>query len=191
MTINMKNTKWANSTLDKMNKASPTSLRLTLLLLQKGAMKSFSECLRMEHRMVQAALLNPDFSEGVTALLVDKRAPVWAPAPSVPELQKEYFDVRDGQQTLEFTEAKPSTYWTYPHHTLSGLPTVADIKAVVEGVAQRGEAYSMKSPRDIVEFVAMEWGAYDFDAIGTENGEVRGLSIKGGMGRGKGMCAGG
>jgi 3-hydroxyisobutyryl-CoA hydrolase len=170
-----------------MSKASPTSLRLTLLMLQKGSLKSFSECLRMEHRMVQAALLNSDFTEGVTALLVEKRAPVWASAPSVPELQKEYFDIRDGQQKLQFTETKPSTFWTYPHHTMSGLPTAADIKAVVDGVAQRGEKYRMETPEDVVEFVMNEWGAFDWDAIGTENGEVRELAIKGGIGKGKGI----
>lgn len=181
----LKDTKWATSTLDMMNKASPTSLRLTLLALQKGVSKSFTECLRMEHRMVQAALLAPDFSEGVTALLVEKRAPVWATAPSVEELQKEYFNIH-GQHELEFVDAKPSTYWTYPHHTMSGLPTSQDIKDVVEGNANRGDSYRMGSREDILEFVMANWGAFDRGAIGIENGEVRRFAIKGGNGAGKG-----
>lgn len=46
-------------------KASPTSLKLTLNAIQKGATLSLADCLKMEFRLACAALSkDSDFSEG-------------------------------------------------------------------------------------------------------------------------------
>jgi enoyl-CoA hydratase len=60
---------------------SPTSLKLTLKELRKGASMTFDECMIMEYRLSQSVLAGHDFYEGVRAQLVDKdRSPKWYPA---------------------------------------------------------------------------------------------------------------
>jgi len=73
-------TEWADRQLAALDRASPTSLKVTLRALQKGADLDFESCLRMEYRLSQSVSAHPDFHEGVRAMLVDKdRAPQWQP----------------------------------------------------------------------------------------------------------------
>ena len=60
---------------------SPTSLKLTLSEMRRGAALDFDGCMRMEYRLSQSVLAGHDFYEGVRAQLVDKdRSPKWYPA---------------------------------------------------------------------------------------------------------------
>lgn len=72
---------WAEKTLGMLLKASPTSLKMTLSAIQKGAKLSLDECLKMEFRLSNAVLnKDSDFYEGVRALLIDKdQKPNWKP----------------------------------------------------------------------------------------------------------------
>lgn len=56
---------WAKQTLEKMERMSPTSLKLTFSQIQRGASLSLPDCLRMEYRITQNVLQNHDFFEGV------------------------------------------------------------------------------------------------------------------------------
>ena len=60
---------------------SPTSLKVTLRLLQEGRLAGgLPECLRTDYRLVCRFLEAADFGEGVRAALVDKdRQPRWQP----------------------------------------------------------------------------------------------------------------
>jgi enoyl-CoA hydratase len=72
---------FAAETAAALAKLSPTSLKLTLTALRKGAAMSFDECMMMEYRMSQTVLAGHDFYEGIRAQLVDKdRSPKWYPA---------------------------------------------------------------------------------------------------------------
>jgi enoyl-CoA hydratase len=60
---------------------SPTSLKVTLAELRRGKDLDFSECMRMEFRIVSRIVRGHDFYEGIRALIVDKdRTPHWRPA---------------------------------------------------------------------------------------------------------------
>ena len=80
---------WASSTLDLLNKMSPTSVAVTFRQLREGAALKerlgadnagrLQACLQMEYRIAQRCMSAPDFREGIRALLVDKdHSPKWA-----------------------------------------------------------------------------------------------------------------
>jgi enoyl-CoA hydratase/carnithine racemase len=72
---------WAMEQAKLIRSKSPTSLKVTWEEIFRGAKLSFSECMRMEYRMVNQFLQGHDFFEGIRALLVDKdRNPKWEPA---------------------------------------------------------------------------------------------------------------
>ena len=60
---------------------SPTSLKLALAQVRRGANWDFSTCMRAEFRIVSRIVYGSDFYEGVRAVIVDKdNAPRWRPA---------------------------------------------------------------------------------------------------------------
>jgi enoyl-CoA hydratase/carnithine racemase len=75
---------FAYQTLDTLKKCSPTSLKITLEGLKRGAAaKSLGEDLQMEFRLSQACMRSKtsDFVEGVRATLIDKdKKPKWNPS---------------------------------------------------------------------------------------------------------------
>lgn len=75
--------RFAQVTLETLRKMSPTSLKVTLEGLKRGARaRTIGEALEMEYRMSQAFMKRgSDFFEGVRATLVDKDgSPKWSPA---------------------------------------------------------------------------------------------------------------
>jgi len=74
---------FAGKTLASLRKLSPTSIKVSMEGLKRGAAaSSIGEDLQMEYRMARACTLpGADFFEGVRAVLVDKdHAPRWSPA---------------------------------------------------------------------------------------------------------------
>ncbi|KAI9908514.1 hypothetical protein PsorP6_003926 [Peronosclerospora sorghi] len=72
-------TKWSQDTLDTLKEMSPLSLKVTLEQMCQGAVKTYAECFQMEYRMATRMMENPDFFEGVRAVVVDKDSnPKWA-----------------------------------------------------------------------------------------------------------------
>jgi enoyl-CoA hydratase len=69
---------WARAAREKLAKASPLSLAVTLRQLREGRSMGLKDALEREHRMTVNLMRSPDFREGVRALLVDKDgAPRW------------------------------------------------------------------------------------------------------------------
>ena len=72
---------WAREALAAMERASPTSLKITLRQLETGRGLTIEGALALEYRMTQHCLAAPDFLEGIRAQLIDKdRHPRWQPA---------------------------------------------------------------------------------------------------------------
>ncbi|MDV6262945.1 enoyl-CoA hydratase/isomerase family protein [Rhodococcoides yunnanense] len=73
-------TSWSRTTKTQLATLSPTSLMATDALIARGADSTLRECLDRELRMATWIITEPDFAEGVRAVLVDKdRAPQWKP----------------------------------------------------------------------------------------------------------------
>ncbi|MFI1098037.1 enoyl-CoA hydratase/isomerase family protein [Streptomyces sp. NPDC020917] len=70
---------WAQETLGVLRRASPMSLRITFEVLRAGADDTLAGCLARELELAKKTAREPDFHEGVRALLVDKdRNPSWS-----------------------------------------------------------------------------------------------------------------
>ena len=71
---------WAGETLASLAAKSPTSLKVTHRQLRRGASLSFGQAMTMEFRLSQRFCAEPDFREGVRAVVIDKdRDPKWRP----------------------------------------------------------------------------------------------------------------
>lgn len=72
---------WAQKTAATMRTKSPTSLKLALAQVRRGITYDFAACMRAEFRIVSRIIHDPDFYEGVRAVIVDKdNQPRWNPA---------------------------------------------------------------------------------------------------------------
>lgn len=73
-------TSWSRTTKTQLATLSPTSLMATDALIARGTDSTLRECLDRELRVATWIITEPDFAEGVRAVLVDKdRAPQWKP----------------------------------------------------------------------------------------------------------------
>lgn len=73
-------TEFARATAALMRTKSPTSLKLVLAQMRRGAHLDFAECMRTEFRIVSRVVRGHDFYEGIRAVIVDKdQAPRWQP----------------------------------------------------------------------------------------------------------------
>jgi len=71
---------WATETLETLRACSPTSLKVTIEQLRRGAALDFDEAMIVEYRLSQAFLARHDFHEGIRAMVIDKdNAPRWDP----------------------------------------------------------------------------------------------------------------
>ncbi|WLW54353.1 enoyl-CoA hydratase/isomerase family protein [Streptomyces sp. YU58] len=72
---------WAAGALATLDAVSPRSLEITHALLTAGRDRSLRDCLAADLRLARTTIVQPDFLEGVRAVLVDKdHTPVWQPA---------------------------------------------------------------------------------------------------------------
>jgi enoyl-CoA hydratase len=72
---------FAMETLAGMRAKSPTSMALAIEQMHRGAKLDFNGAMQMEFRIVSRLVHDPDFYEGVRALIIDKdNRPRWQPA---------------------------------------------------------------------------------------------------------------
>lgn len=74
--------KWAQTELATLRKKSPLACKVALEVLRRGAATDdFAEEMAREYAVAARVIVQPDFAEGVRAVLVDKdNAPAWDPA---------------------------------------------------------------------------------------------------------------
>ncbi len=100
---------FSSKILKNIQKMSPTSLHITFEEIKRGVHLPFDKCLQMEMRLAWHVMQNPDFYEGVRALLIDKdRSPKWQPD-NISDVSKQniqsYFQTIDNE--LFFDWDKP------------------------------------------------------------------------------------
>ena len=101
---------FGQSTLNTLKQMSPTSLKVTLEGLKRGARaQTIGEALQMEYRIVQACMREgSDFYEGIRAALVDKCGePKWSPntlQDVTDDMVESYFEEL-GEKELSFVDS--------------------------------------------------------------------------------------
>jgi len=74
-------TEWAAREREMILTKSPMATRIAFRQLREGAGLEFEDCMRLEYRLARFCMTQPDFYEGVRAVIIDKdHRPNWSPA---------------------------------------------------------------------------------------------------------------
>ncbi|KZL68072.1 3-hydroxyisobutyryl-CoA hydrolase (enoyl-CoA hydratase/isomerase) [Colletotrichum tofieldiae] len=123
--------KWADKTLDTLHKRSPTAVNVALRQMRIGGGWSIAETFQREHQIATKFMQHPDFTEGVTALLVRKEEPKWQPAKLkdiTPEMKVADPFFKTSGETLELLNDRDYKEYPYPYFA---LPTEDEVRNVV------------------------------------------------------------
>ncbi|KAF4984331.1 hypothetical protein FZEAL_442 [Fusarium zealandicum] len=123
---------WAQKQLKTLQKRSPTAVHVALRQMRVGGEWDIAETFKKEHHIATKFMQHPDFTEGVTALLVRKEKPVWQPESleaisAGTNVAKPFFDFDEESDLELFTDR---TFSEYPHQGL-GVPTEREIEKVL------------------------------------------------------------
>ncbi|KAG6001052.1 hypothetical protein E4U54_001188 [Claviceps lovelessii] len=123
---------WAQSTLATLQERSPTALHVTLRQMRVGGKWDIAEAFNKEYQIASKFMQHPDFTEGVTAVLVRKDQPQWQfksldDVPASEDISKPFFDFEKGEALKLFSKR---TYSEYPFQIL-GVPTEKEIKKFI------------------------------------------------------------
>jgi 3-hydroxyisobutyryl-CoA hydrolase len=121
---------WATKTLETLHTRSPIAVAVTLQQMRVGREWSIAETFQREYDIASHFMAHPDFVEGVTARLVERRKerPNWQPN-TFKEVQSSdvnQFFVQKGQKLPLINSGKGSDYKEYPHAWI-GLPREEEI----------------------------------------------------------------
>jgi enoyl-CoA hydratase len=74
-------TDWGSKLAGTILAKSPTCTRIAFRQIREGASLDFEDSMRLEYRLARFCMIQPDFYEGVRAVILDKdNAPKWNPA---------------------------------------------------------------------------------------------------------------
>ncbi|CAM1508242.1 Fc.00g050900.m01.CDS01 [Cosmosporella sp. VM-42] len=124
---------WAKQQLEVLHKRSPTSVHVTLRQMRTGGEWDMAETFQKEYQIASKFMQHPDFTEGVTALLVRKEAPKWQPesleaiASAGSNVAKPFFEFNKEDGLELFTKR---TFSEYPYQAL-GVPTEKEIQKML------------------------------------------------------------
>jgi len=123
---------WAEKTLKTLHQRSPTSVYVTLRQMRLGGSWSIAETFQREHQIAGKFMRHPDFTEGVSSLLIHKGKkgpPKWQPA-TLEDIDPEndgvepFFEV-EGEKRLDLLSKQD--YMEYPHQKF-GIPRESDVE---------------------------------------------------------------
>ncbi|OBT51559.1 hypothetical protein VE04_07750 [Pseudogymnoascus sp. 24MN13] len=153
------NSEWGQKALKTLHQRSPTSVYVTLRQMRLGKTWSIKETFQREHQIAAKFMRHPDFTEGVSALLIRKpepgqprQPPKWQPA-SLEDIKAsddvaEPFVEVEGEKKLGLLSEED--YTSYPHAKYN-LPTESQVAQYVRS--------DLKSRKSIVrDFVQMRSG---------------------------------
>jgi 3-hydroxyisobutyryl-CoA hydrolase len=138
---------WAQATLKTLHQRSPTSVHVTLRQMRLGKDWGIKETFQREHAIAGKFMKHPDFTEGVSALLIRKPAPgeakqpaKWQPA-TLEDIKESdnvaapFFEVEGTEKLALLSDVD---FHEYRHKQFS-LPTESDVaKFVREQPRSRG-----------------------------------------------------
>lgn len=125
---------WAKKTRKAIEQRSPTSVRVTFKQLRQSSKWSIAETFLREHGIASRFMDHPDFAEGVTALLVEKRKPNWDPK-TLDEVSdktvQEFFTRLENQQMELIVSGEGADYQDPPYAGFLGLPKETQLESYV------------------------------------------------------------
>lgn len=124
---------WAQKQLATLKKRSPTAVHVALRQMRVGGKWDLVETFNKEHQIASKFMQHPDFTEGVTALLVRKEAPKWQPEsleaiPASDDVSKPFFEFDSKHDVGLFTDR---TYRQYPNSEL-GVPSESEVEQILK-----------------------------------------------------------
>ncbi|KAL2025075.1 hypothetical protein VTK56DRAFT_77 [Thermocarpiscus australiensis] len=142
--------RWADETLAALHKRSPIAVHVALRQMRIGAKWTIRDTFVREHGMASKFMAHHDFTEGVTALLIEKRPARWQPATleDIPPEQsasmtEDFFLIDHARPKLQLLT--DGDYHEYPFDNF-GVPTEKEVEEkVMLGVMTR--------PQIVEEFV--------------------------------------
>ncbi|KAJ4983252.1 3-hydroxyisobutyryl- hydrolase [Stagonosporopsis vannaccii] len=126
---------WAQKTIETIRTRSPISVAVTLEQMRIGRQWSIAQTFQKEYNIASAFMAHPDFVEGVTAKLIErkKERPDWKPN-TLEEVEKKdvhaFFLGKSGDENLPLISE--TDYNDYPHAWI-GLPREAEILREMSG----------------------------------------------------------
>jgi 3-hydroxyisobutyryl-CoA hydrolase len=147
---------WAEKTIKTMRERSPIAVAVTLQQMRLGGNWSIGQTFQAEHDIATAFMAHPDFVEGVTARLIErkKERPNWEPKQLedvTDDLVRSFFKKGLGGELALLESGPGSDYREYPFKGL-GLPTEREILDVLGN----GEGRKMKE--EVVQHFLKERG---------------------------------
>ncbi|KAK3997567.1 mitochondrial 3-hydroxyisobutyryl-CoA hydrolase [Cladorrhinum sp. PSN332] len=127
---------WAKDTLKTLHKRSPTAVHVTLRQMRIGSKWTIAETFKREYAIASKFMKHHDFTEGVTARLIEKREPVWQPeslekipAQDSDKLTEDFFLLDESDKQFQLTSNRD--YEKYGFGARFGVPTEADVEEQV------------------------------------------------------------
>lgn len=152
---------FAKKTVATLATKSPLALRAAFDLLNKNSTADIYSALQTELNAAEQCMVDSDFTEGVLAKLVEKRAPKWRNT-NIAEVSKEdalRFATRIANSSVEGNGVAPLfgiTFTEYPH--LFGLPSEREIEEYVTGNDGSGRKY-LPTPKEVEKRFGTSAGA--------------------------------
>ena len=135
---------WADKTLKSLQERSPTSLKVAARQMTALNDLDIAQVFHREHQLASRFMEHPDFTEGVTARLVEKRDPKWTPD-SLEKVTNKDIDAMFRTEGPRLELLNEHSYVEYPHATTLGLPREKDI---FQTLAQN----QLKKPKDVLTY---------------------------------------
>lgn len=143
-----KSPKFVAETLQALESRSPLSLKVILKAYRKNAKLDFKSALELDMVLCHNFCLNPNFTEGVTSLLIEKRSPNWSPATLeevTPDMVEKFFQPTSNHRPVKFEN--DITFKQYPYQF--GLPSEQSVMDYVIGETSEEETKATR--KDVLE----------------------------------------